>query len=364
MMVIQLSHDVEQVACMTHKFAADGNLRPPAISGRNAVKKNLRLRCHHEECTHEGTFARHYELSRHIRTKHGDKKRFVCFFPGCYKRTRPTSFAREDKLVSHFRTVHGRQSEKLLHCPIQGCTRYPLTLDFLGPHVWQAHCNQGQLPESIRSFDEKARAIINATSTAYIQCPLWRCTTPVALLYFMQHITAHSAAELQEAASELRTRGYLLCHEGHAHYRCDGEYINTLTTHSYERLSVQACCPMCSGTFHNLEALQDHIDEEHLVAEDQKEHFRDWREYSRRTEMFRPTCTFSPWQRWVSANILNLKCPSCEHSQQRTHRTSDHQTFMLADPEGIKPYRRDILKLYPQFASHPVWKDLANLPSP
>jgi hypothetical protein len=31
---------------------------------------------------------------------------------------------------------------------------------------------------------------------------------------------------------------------------------------------------------------------------------------------------------------------------------------MLADPEEIKPYRRAILKLYPDFATHPVWKDL------
>ncbi|KAK4539948.1 hypothetical protein LTR36_009918 [Oleoguttula mirabilis] len=32
---------------------------------------------------------------------------------------------------------------------------------------------------------------------------------------------------------------------------------------------------------------------------------------------------------------------------------------MLADPEELRPYRREILKLYPGFINYPVWDDLS-----
>ena len=139
--------------------------------------RNHHLKCPYDDCTHEGTFHRRYELQRHVLVKHKDEKPFQCPYAGCFSRNEKTAFARADKLTSHVRSVHARHADKLLECCAHGCNKTALPLDLLGVHIWQAQAT----PTVLSHFDEKARGLKAAASTAYRQCPLWRCAKMMPL---------------------------------------------------------------------------------------------------------------------------------------------------------------------------------------
>ena len=317
-------------------------------------RTDIGLQCRHAGCTHEGTFRGHYELKRHIRVKHDGEKLFSCPFPGCYKGTSAPSFARPDKLTSHIRTAHGRQTEKSIPCPATCCQVPAMPLDLLGTHIGHKH----------RSFDwiadDLLRCYAHAASSAYRQCPLWRCGKVLALSSLVQHLMKHSVEELEEVAEILRAESYVLVKDALPHnVTCDGIQIATMTC-SCHVLRVEIACPVCSSTFRDHAALEVHIDGAHLVAKDQQEHFVLWQRYARGSDVWSTKQKFPPFNSWTPRKYWHdVRCPACEYSEKRDPGVVDHQTVMLADPKDIKPYRRGILRLYPDFATHPVWNDLS-----
>ena len=298
-----------------------------------------RLKCPRLDCNYEGIFHREYELQRHIQATHSGTKSFRCPFPGCYDRTEPTAFTRSDKLTSHIRSTHGRDSGKLLNCCVGLCNQVSLPIDLLGVHIIHRHGMLMFEPPFIE--DDKARGLVHAASTAYRQCPLWRCAKPLSLANLMQHLTTHTTGELDDEFEALRSDGYL---------------VSEIANSPFVQVRVQ--CPVCHQTFIPHEDLQEHIDEEHLIAQGQQEHFRKWKKYSKDSQKLAHTCNFRPWKEWFTKRRWDVaRCP-CGVISFRTYML-DHHLSMMVDVEEIKPYRRAILKLYPDFATHPVWKDLA-----
>ena len=318
-------------------------------------KQGLQLKCPHANCTHARTFPRLYELKRHIRVKHGGQKPFSCPFKGCFKGATAPSYARSDKLTSHIRNVHGKHMEKLLDCCFDDCMSPPLTLDLLGLHIRHAHAKPNPFGEAVYC-DEKARALVNAASTKYRQCPLWRCAKPLRLPNFIQHLSEHSTEDLEDAIAELNMEGYVISNKSHV--RCNPELSDNEMVQASARsvVRIRVRCPMCNDTFETLQSLQMHIVDEHLIAESQKEHYSAWKEYFRKFSD--RVKILGPWGDWeLVARIHHLTCPFCERPQIGAYST-DHHVSMLADTDEVKLHRRAILKLYPDFSTHPVWKDL------
>ena len=327
-------------------------------SSKIKARKGPLLSCPHTNCTHEGSFLRRYELDRHIRVKHGGKKPFSCPFPGCFQGTVPPSYARADKLTSHIRNVHAKHRDKALHCCFPDCTQAPLPIGILGVHIRQAHGWQTGTGRC-HIADEGARAMCNAASTAHLQCPLWRCAKSSPLSLFMQHLEGHTSVELVEATDVLKSDGYHI-----SHMTRSSPQLEPSDDYNAEEggssVHVQVRCPVCDDAFGTHEALWGHIDEEHLVAGDHQSHFRTWRQCAEDSHKFVRTHRFHPWQEWSLDvyKVWDTICPSCGYYQRRYH-SCDHHTSMLVDSDEIRPYRGAILKLYPEFATHPVWKDLA-----
>lgn len=324
------------------------NVTVPAKRGRNK-----QLTCPHIGCTHEGTFPRQYELERHIRVKHGSKKPFLCPYPGCFKGQAPSRFARSDKLTAHIRTAHHRQDDLALRCPAEGCIELPMTPDLLSIHIQMKHSGYRYYPVVPEAF----RPLVNAASSSWRQCFLGNCGKQLRLESLVPHMMSqpHSVEQINSVADELRTNHYLVvkgsCSCGIADV---GEFAQTCVCAS---TAIELVCPVCPQTHKDHDALREHLDEDHLVSSEQRAHFIAWRDhlrqlYPRYRKSF-VSCTF----RWEIGLRPDISCPYC--GEPHRNSSNDHHVRMLEDPEHIKPFRRDILKLYPDFAQHPVWTDLA-----
>ena len=337
---------------------------PPAdntieeVGSRSIVKpqKGRQLKCPHSNCTHEGTFPRGYELERHVRVKHENKRPYSCPFPGCYKGTTTPSYARSDKLTSHIRNAHGRHTEKLLHCCLESCTHSALTLDLLGVHIRRNHIKRNYSRETVYE-GEKARALLNAASPKYRQCPLWRCAKQLPLSNIIRHLSEHSTVDLEDATADLSLEGYAISNEARVRFDPEQRDQEVLQAYACSGVCVRVRCPICNDIFDTHESFQLHVREEHFIAEGQKEHFRAWREDVSSLSN-KHILAAAPWKLWGSNwDGMNTICPCCGYITPNKGDI-DYHTSMLADPEAIKPHRRAILKLYPEFATHPVWKDL------
>ena len=343
---------------MIHPSSAHSNGTTSAVGRR----RNRRLKCPYDDCIHEGTFHREYELQRHVRVKHEGKKPFQCPFPGCFNRTEVTSYARADKLTSHIRNVHARHAGKLLDCCMDGCTQKPLPFDLLGVHIWQAHVAKQNLwtQLGIHIHIENARALYAAASTAYRQCPLWRCAKSIPLTKFIQHLTTHTIEESYDDLEALESEGYLV--SGDSNSRSQSELRTgprPQQGHCSPSVQVYVKCPVCNQLFNVQNELQEHIDQEHLIAGAHKQHFIAWRRYARESQKFRHTGKSGMWSRWaVKFSSKGIECPYCQATLTQ-YDGGSHHIPMLANIEELTPYRRAILKLYPDFATHPIWGDLA-----
>jgi len=104
-------------------------------------------------------------------------------------------------------------------------------------------------------------------------------------------------------------------------------------------------------------AFAAHLDV-HLIQPDEWEHFRAWRASARRVEVWRSGTEFYVLFERNMRNLAGCQCPS--YHQQNDWHTADHTHRMLADPETLRPYRRELLRLCPDFVKFPVWDDLAH----
>jgi uncharacterized C2H2 Zn-finger protein len=328
---------------------------PIQTSGRSGQEilfdKDTEFRC--PDCESESKFSRKSDLRRHMRTKHshGNGTSFVCSAQGCYRRQLPWSFARSDKLTAHIKTVHN-QDTIFSHCPIEGCSFGPCTLEALGVHIQRVHRN-----------DESGRAVLNATSCRALRCPLWRCGKYVSAEKLLPHVTSHAKEEIEVAKPSVESLGLLL-----------------QSTPGYD-VTIQIICPICYAVSTTIERFTRHLTTAHLYTPQSggSEHFEKWKAYLGQNP---PGCiiwSIDELLPWSSFRYINVRpgvrvfaCPSCPFSvagveqhgpeQQAIERAIKEHHFSFLRPEAevvneLYPYRMQILRLWPEFVSHPVFAD-------
>jgi hypothetical protein len=357
-------------------------LREPSQS--QYKQKGHALTCDVPGCEHKGTFRREYELQRHRLTRHNgaQAKEFICDARGCFKGSSKTAFARSDKLTSHIRALH-KLDAIFDRCPIRDCTVESCTLEELGLHVRRVHGDQSYY----------GRAIANTTSGALRQCPWWRCGKHIPSDRFLDHVQTHSVDELHIAMSSSNAGGLAI---DLAPISSSHISLGSPTPHP----TLRVVCPVCRVTTEGFEQFKEHLWIKHLYLESSggSEHFLAWKsEWAKHVPKASRTKieSLSPWLELDSLGIYgserDLKCPACPFTVNqfgkgsdlvakkpvvanhlrvlRSHYeiTSEHSVTThhldLLRPEAeviheLRPYRMQILRLYPGFVTHPVFRDL------
>lgn len=268
---------------------------------------STRLRCDYHGCTSKRTFRRKYELQRHM-TKHTGT-RVSCFFSDCHK-----SFYRQDKLKDHVRKHHIDDSE-LVACPRPSCDFGPVEWDLLNLHLRNHSC--WTIIELVAIQLTKER-----------HCPVTSCNQVVDISGLRKHLDSHNAADLRGCQNALLECGY------------DSNTLNII-------------CPVCRHQFVKRNDWIDHLTNDHLVT--------DSVHYQTICAQFESIKGY-PWKRWSVEYSYADKSIHCNHCSGTIHSTRfvkfEHHISLLRDPEEIRPYRRAILALWPEFGTHPVFDDV------
>jgi hypothetical protein len=324
--------------------------QPFSRSGRQQLlDKQNKLTC--IDCEDEITFSRKSDSDRHRRLKHahGDRLRFVCSAQGCFRGQAPWSFARSDKLTSHIKNTHNLDTI-FSHCPVKHCSYGPCTLEVLGVHIQHMH----------RTHKE-SRGVLNATSCKALRCPLWRCRKHVSAKKLLNHVASHAKEDIEAAKPNLELSG-LLVH----------------LTRGYN-VTIQVVCPVCHTVCADIENFTRHLATSHLYTPQSgsQEHFEKWQAYlgqDRPQYAFQPIDIRVPWSSlrgvYVHSEDHAFACPSCPFSvagvggygpdQEDKKRAINEHHLSLLRPEAevvkeLYPYRMQILRLWPEFVTHPVF---------
>lgn len=311
--------------------------------------KTAALECDVPGCDHRGPFARKYELRRHVRSKHGGTRAYTCGAKGCFKRGKTRwTFPRLDKLTDHIRTVHAHDT-LFSGCPVDNCSFGPQTLGLLGVHIQRAHPR----------CQAEARSILNSTATGRRRCPLSGCNNKMFPLGdFPAHLETHDFDDLRAASSNA-------CFDGLVFDVLTSPGIPDVVTPG---VRIRVACPACSDVCPSFENLKTHLWERHLFLDPLHglEHFLGWQSYLARFGV----AASLPWQnrKLVLTPDQHAQCPMCRHSL--THDSMNRSLFPGAQHPGLvkpieqidlelKHIRMQILSLYPEFLSHPIFDDCA-----
>lgn len=330
--------------------------RKHGVKHNNASVNTRELVCHHPRCRGKPAFRKQWNLERHRHSKHAGEKPYICPFPGCLKGTDKTAFAEPDRLTAHIRRVHRCNQTVKLSCPDSNCLTAPLPLDLLGVHMCKRHYHGSKLPEIFRPA-------ANAASPEYSPCPLWNCSETPPLQELVPHLMRHSKHDLESAEERLRSRNYLLAGGDSCQVRRRKEPAETDETSACSIRRILVRCPMCGYACDNHTAFEDHFDTMHVVRMPQRSHFQAWRQYAGYNPSVKDdVMELKPWMEWFfhpSKGGETLQCPDCVFAiRSREVSMVKHHMDMLADPNEIRPVRRQVLRLYPGFYSHPVWDDM------
>lgn len=272
------------------------------------------------------TFKRTSDFERHI-NKHERKVTYDCPAVGCSVKGRNGKH-RHDKLTDHIRKAHGMRTE--YGCPVEGC-QLKLTgaqRELFGVHV-RNHVESFRYGRTDASgvSKELLGAIGNAASTTNQKCPIPLCYRRLNIKHIQQHLRDHHDETSREVeAAELAKAGY----------------------------NWQSCliiCPVCGRAVTDHATFCERLEEMHLTTN--PEHVR---QCSRRGDRAKPF-----WERIAHARTCEL--PSCGERLEKwaAHTRHAHILSLLRNPSEIMPYREKILKLCPEFGSHPVFDDLRSV---
>jgi hypothetical protein len=364
---------------------SDGTL---STTRRQERKKSQQLTCVFDGCTHKGTFSGSYELERHVKAKHqAGAGTFACCAEGCLNKQLhlPWTFARSDKLTAHIKAVHSRETI-FSACPATGCTFGRCTLENLGVHIARVHEHEKvvrpyewQLAyKNVRKEVEKGRSVLNASSCKVRKCPLWRCGKHVKARDLPGHVAGHAKDDVLAAIHELE-------HEGLVVLSASGSSQQGLV---HTELSIAVQCPVCNTMSDDVDQFITHLWTSHffLVGSGGADHFKAWRSALIRWVSKTVSGDIKNLQPWADLDLQYLSscreearmtaCPYCRLpfgdlgagsynptriQQAAKHAASVHHLSLLR-PEAevvaeLYPYRTQILRLYPDFVSHPVFAD-------
>lgn len=317
------------------------------------------LVCDYQGCAYTKPFNRKHELNRHIASKHKKAKPFSCPVRGCFKKQRCTAFPRADKLTAHMRSMH--REDTPAECPHKDCTVGVLELDLLVVHLEAVHeCFDEIRIDSLQGTD---RAIANAMPRNHHSCRVWTCREKVFATDMIFHLEQHHASDLEAHAAELLANDLQVV--------CGQSGHNGMSTGDVSMIpKVEIRCPLCKTRSTSSEEFKDHMLETHLIAPDQSAHFESWRDYAKSSGFSSNVGTLSPAYIWHRKENGTVKCPACSWSQYLAEgQLSVHHFSMWGNCEELRPFRRHIMWLYPDFAPGgkyttfekcwaPVWSDL------
>lgn len=341
------------------------------------IGRDSSLQCPYSGCPLSSGFTGQAELSRHISAKHTGQIRLFCPIVGCFRRSSRSSFARSDKLTAHIRAMHSPHC--LCECVAPGCNSRDMESCDMYVHIL-GHFFAGPV-----EMDARMRAVFNGLSPAFCRCPIRRCGQNVQLLALCDHLLRHhEQSELALMRPELNKMNYLCT-------RLD-------CFHDPSEISNGGCpcpiagivvlCPICHSQCGNHQTFYEHLVEDHIIED--ASHFHAWMEhvcdqlteagfdlpYSKKPEnpafgraawastLRDPACTWKTWRFIVSGiGRVNLKVccpvPDCGGSDDIYDGSpAAHHLSLLATDSRILSRRREILALFPDFSSHPVFDDL------
>jgi hypothetical protein len=328
---------LDRAAPTSFALAAAARLASPTIKR----KQRPELTCSVPGCKHEGVFTRQYELDRHVTTKHSDHKPYHCGAINCFNKTLPWTFSRSDKLADHIRAKHHREV-LFADCPAESCNIGPRTLEALAVHIRIAH----------PALQGEARAILSVALGKKRRCPWWQCAKHIHCDAFMAHLGSHDPEEILAAQSSLYFEGLALTNG---------------TPDATEHGQIGS---------HGFEQFVEHFWTRHLFLDSMNgvDHFLRWKS-TLKHHVYQTSgasiITLLPWAvlgtRWSYRETQPFGCPRCAFSVNYYpgRLVSDHHLDLLRPQEEVVaelfPVRFQILRLYPEFASHPVFNDLGSL---
>jgi hypothetical protein len=320
------------------------------ISHTTERKQKLGLACNVPGCKHEFVFNRQYELDRHVATKHSGYKPYHCGAINCFNKTLPWTFSRSDKLADHIRAKHHREV-LFADCPADSCSIGPRTLEALAVHIRIAH----------PALQGEARAILSVALGKKRKCPWWQCAKHIHCDAFMAHLGSHDPDEILAAQSSLYFESLALTN-GAANVTGQGR----------QRPAIEVVCPVCHTGSPGFEQFIEHL-WTHLFLDSTNgvDHFLQWKRtlklFVRQTSRASIT-EMMPWTVLATRETQLVNCPTCSFSSDHYNadrQVNDHHLTLLRPQEEVFaelfPVRFQILRLYPEFASHPVFNDLGSL---
>jgi hypothetical protein len=348
---------------------------PLSTSRRQKSKKSQQLKCVLDDCTHEGTFSGNYELERHVKVKHHVGARtFACCAEGCLNKQLqlPWTFTRSDKLTAHIKAIHNRETV-FTECPIKGCDFGKGTLETLGVHIARVHETSGLLRRHARDVGE-ARAVLNASSCKVRKCPLWRCGKPVKARELPDHIAEH-------ATDDVLTATTILAHEGLVVLPVPSSSQQGVAQFG---LVINVPCPICNTTSGDVDQFVTHFWIKHLFLSGGADHFISWKStliHCTSKPVDGDIKNLQPWANlryWRPSrrDARTVACRSCPlpfgdlgvsswnptkiQQAARIAASAHHLSMLRPEAEVVAelyPHRMQILRLYPEFVSHPVFAD-------
>lgn len=289
----------------------------PKVECATKEPEKAGIKCKWPGCRSKATFKRNYELQRHMK-KHSREQTFDCPAVNCRYRG-AKGFYRADKLKDHVNAAH--DDETLFTCPVIGCLSAlnSLPRGLLSIHI-RNHINGACKPYWSYFAALELKSEIRA-------CPVGKCQAKLEIYKLGGHIHQHSEEDR-------------VTHQA------------TITSAGFNAINGHSICPVCEFQSSSLQDLHDHIDAVHLVLD--PEHFSEWK-------MTISKSISGPLLPWKGCDIVrapnNPICPVCNNTTPPgLHAT--HHLDLLRDSKELHRYREQILKLYPEFGSHPVFDDV------
>ena len=292
------------------------------LSSSRKPRDSNALKCDFPGCHSRATFKRKYELQRHM-NKHERKEMYPCPAIDC-DRKGSRSFYRVDKLAHHLGTGHGDDDSYL--CPLAGCLTNPMSFDEIKLHARSHLFKRNSVVGTLRRIPNTQR-----------QCMLKNCLKRLDILEMQSHLLDHTMNERLEEAAVIQQMGY------------DAE-------------TVKVICPLCKLLLHNHGEFAAHLQSVHLTTD--STHLVQFRE-SVASSIWMTKSEDVIWYPWsvngsCMETVKSMVCPTCGQpaSTRRPVYMIDHHLQLLPDQNEARPYRWDILRLCPDFGTHPVFDDV------
>ena len=283
------------------------------------------LKCSFPGCRSKRTFNRKYELNRHAKI-HTPQQKFDCPAINC-KYVGTKAFYRVDKFRDHMDSAHNQDT--LYLCTQDGCSLalVPMKLLILVAHIgkhivsWRSllwHCREALLRH------------------CYCRCPVKGCSKLFSHSYLLRaHILEHDEGDRQASSVELAARGFDFA---------DGSLI----------------CPVsdCQIRVPTLIEFEMHFID-HLFSD--PDHYRTWM-----IDAFGNVPFCKQWGKKIPfqpGTLGAVTCSSCNKTIDQAD-VSSHHLQLLKDPEELRGCREQVLRMYPDFDSHPVFDDLKPISRP